>query len=178
MRRAALRVLALVASVMSGSCHRPPHQIADASPDVAGVEAAPDLPPDAAACGCHVDDSDTLLLSWACYCQLPFVGCDVPLAVAADCPSRMRTDYADCGLTVVTENSGASAGLPTVYDDSGTLVGRASRLETGVYQCPSDPGVWGSTISAGVFPGSACQGVSCGGCYAGPFPCPGDGGGP
>jgi hypothetical protein len=123
-----------------------------------------------------VDDTDTLLLAWACYCQLPFVGCEVALDVPATCSLRERTDYPDCGLTVITEDTGASAGLPTVYDATGKLVGRISRSETAVYQCPSDPNVWGWMIRAGTFPGPACQGVSCGGCYAGAFPCAADAG--
>jgi hypothetical protein len=159
------------------ACHGPPGQIADAAQDRPAIEASPDLPPDAAACECRVDDTDTLLLSWACYCQLPFVGCDVPLAVAADCEQRSRIDYADCGLTVITTSGGPSAGLPTVYDATGKLVGRLSHSETSVYQCPSEPNVWGSNIRAGRFPSTSCQGVSCGGCYAGPFPCAADAGG-
>jgi hypothetical protein len=139
--------------------------------DVGGVDAATEFPPDAAACACRVDDDDVLLLSWDCYCQLPFVGCAMPLSIPADCALRERTDYADCGLTVITQGTGASAGLPTVYDSSGQLVGRMSRSEVSGYACPSDPSVFGSSIRAGLFAGSACHGVSCGGCYAGGFPC-------
>ena len=166
----------LVAAVLSSvgavaACHGPPHQISDASRDVATLEARADLAPDAAACGCRVDDNDVLLLSWECYCQLPFVGCAVPLSVPADCALRERTDYADCGLTVITQDTGASAGLPTVYDANGRLVGRLSHSEVSGYACPSDPAVFGSSIRAGLFAGPACHGVSCGGCYDGAFPC-------
>jgi hypothetical protein len=171
------RVAVLVVALCE-ACHGPPGQIADGAADGPVVDAMPDLPPDAAACGCRVDDTDTLLLSWECYCQLPFVGCDLPLAVPDDCAQRTRTDYEACGFTVITQSTGASAGLPTVYDPDGKLVGRASHSETSVYECPSAPTVWGSNIRAGQFPGPVCVGVSCGGCYTGAFPCVGDAGGP
>jgi hypothetical protein len=170
-RRAVILVLASCAAVVG--CHGPPGQVTDAAPDAPAAEIAPDVQPDAAACECRVDDTDTLELAWACYCQLPFVGCDAPLSVPAECAQRSRTDYADCGLTVITQSTGASAGLPTVYDATGTLVGRVSHSETSVYQCPSAPNVWGSNIRAGRFPAATCSGVACGGCYAGAFPCTG-----
>jgi hypothetical protein len=170
--RAALIGFALVDLAVAASCRGPPRQSWDAAADLPAAEAAPDLLPDAAACGCRVDDNDTLLLSWECYCLLPFVGCDDPLSVPASCAQRERTDYPDCGLTVITEKNGPSAELPTVYDASGKLVGRFSHREASVYVCPSDPNVWGSNIRAGLFAGAACQGITCDGCYAGAFPCP------
>lgn len=171
MMRVSFLVLALSSVGALAACHGPPRHIPDAATDVPVGEAGPDLPPDAAACACRVDDDHVLLLSWDCYCRLPFVGCELPLSIPADCVLRQRTDYADCGLTVITQDTGASAGLPTVYDGAGQLVGRLSHSEVSGYACPSDPSVFGSSIRAGLFAGPACQGVSCGGCYDGPFPC-------
>ena len=156
------------------SCHAPPRYVFDASVDAAPVDRAVDLPPDAAACGCAVDDQDTLNLSWDCYCTRPYVGCGVPLSsmTVTDCETRERTDYPDCGLTVIVESTGPSAGLPSVYDAQGKLAGRLSRTEAAPYACPSDPSVFGSMERAGRFPSPSCRAVSCGGCYAEGFPCP------
>ena len=154
------------------ACHGPPGMVSDGAADAPAREAAPDLPPDAGACACQVAADETLNLSWACYCGQPYVGCDVPLSVPADCEQWERTDYGDCGFTVVTQITGASAGLPTVYDATGMLVGRLSRSEAGFYACPSDHDVAGTMERAGRFPAPTCEGVQCGGCYAGSFPCP------
>jgi len=170
--RQALIGLALLIDLASAlGCHGPPHSVSDGGGEAAAQDAAPDLPPDAAACACQVGADDTPSLSWECYCAQSYVGCDVPLAVPEDCGLWERTDYADCGFTVLTQQTGASAGLPTVYDASGVLIGRLSRSEAALYACPSDPRVFSTMERAGKFPAPTCEGVICDGCYAGTFPC-------
>jgi hypothetical protein len=141
--------------------------------DGSGAEPAP---ADAGACQCMVDDTGTLMLSWDCYCAQSYVGCDVPLSVPADCAGYDRTDYADCGLTVLVDfTSVPGVDLPSVYDATGALVGRFSVSSASLYTCPSDPNdpnIWAYQEQAGRFPAPTCHGVACGGCYAGPFPCP------
>jgi hypothetical protein len=140
--------------------------------DAAGADARADVPPDPAACQCQVDATGTLTLSWACYCGQAFAACEVPLAVPTNCATYERTDYPDCGLTALVNSVGPSADLPSVYDATGTLVGRASASDLSLYLCPSDPTTGGFNERAGRFPAATCHAVACGGCYAGPFPCP------
>ena len=148
---------------------------ADAGSDGPGdavADAPADVPADPAACGCQVDGTGTLTLSCACYCTQSFAECNVPLGVPAICGTYARTDYPDCGLTTLVNGVGASAGLPSVYDGTGALVGRASASDLTLFLCPSDPSLGGYFERAGRFPATSCHAVSCGGCYAGPFPCP------
>ena len=152
-----------------------------APPDAAGggtdggdaaTDAPADVPADPAACGCQVDGTGTLTLSWSCYCAQSLAECGVPLGVPANCGTYARTDYPACGLTTLVNSVGASADLPSVYDATGTLVGRESASDLTLFLCPSDPSLGGYFERAGRFPDLSCHAVACGGCYAGPFPCP------
>ena len=94
--------------------------------------------------------------------------------MASSCADVERVDYPACGLTLVVDYSpGASAGLPSVYDSSGTLVGRLTRNTISVFTCPSNPSLSSTLERAGRFPDPSCLAVSCATCYAGSFPCPG-----
>jgi hypothetical protein len=133
---------------------------------------------DPALCGCNVDSEGTLSLDWDCYCAQPFAACDAALALPASCGAQTRKDYPSCGLTVVIAFTAAGVEAPSVYDASGKLVGRVAHSDLSGYLCPSDPSVVSATERAGQFPDASCQAVTCGSCYAGPFPCgsPSDGG--
>jgi hypothetical protein len=127
---------------------------------------------DPTACGCSIDPTGTLALSWSCYCQQQFAACAAPLSAPADCATRVRQDYPACGLTVITTFSSTGVEAPSVYDATGALVGRVAHSELGAYVCPSDPTTEADTERAGQFPASTCAAVTCDPCYAGTFPCP------
>jgi hypothetical protein len=170
-------VLLLVLAACGGGGAAPDAGGADSGSGDAPADAPADVPADPAACGCQVDGTGTLTLSWACYCTQSFVACDTLLAVPTNCATYTRTDYPECGLTTLVNGVGASAGLPSVYDATGKLVGRASASDLTLFACPSDPSLGGYFERSGLFPASSCRAVACGGCYAGPFPCPGPDGG-
>jgi hypothetical protein len=127
---------------------------------------------DPSACGCGIDPAGTLDLSWTCYCQQSFAACATPLSVPADCTSRIRQDYPACGLTVITTFTSAGDQVPSVYDATGSLVGRLAHSDLSGYLCPSDSTLESDTERAGQFPPTGCAAVTCDPCYAGSFPCP------
>jgi hypothetical protein len=161
-------------SLISLGCSAPgARSVTDAAAqrDVGVTEPMAVLPGGPTACGCSVDPQGTLDLFWSCYCAQSFAGCDVPLSVPADCATRVRHDYPDCGLTVIVNFTSAGVEVPSVYDASGNLVGRMAHSDLSGYTCPSDPTMISSGERSGQFPASTCTAVNCDPCYAGPFPC-------
>jgi hypothetical protein len=136
-----------------------------------GNSSHPDGAPDAAACDCRIEpETGVLLMSWDCFCGA--FGCrDERLA----CPPGERADYPECGLTVVAAPGfGPSV---SVYDASGTLVGRTISSDTSYYACPTDSALAGPIVRAGQMPAPICREVACGACAPAAFPCaPADGG--
>jgi hypothetical protein len=115
------------------------------------------------ACDCRVENL-TLTMSWACFCA-KFDCTDRQPACAPD-----RSIYPGCGLT--TDSRNAIAPLISVWDESGTLVGRQYASDTSDYQCPSDPTLQGLIVRAGRFPDPACAEVPCA-CTDGGMTCSG-----
>ena len=144
---------------------------AAATRDARPSEPAPLLPGGRSACGCSVDSQGTLDLFWSCYCAQSFADCAAALSVPADCASRLRRDYPDCGFTVITTVTASGVQVPSVYDTAGNLVGRVAHSDLSGYTCPSDPSLGSTTERAGQFPRSTCTAVTCDPCYSGPFPC-------
>jgi hypothetical protein len=163
-------VLLTAGSSCSSSTPRPP---TDAAPEARAADRFVTLEGGPSACGCSIDTQGTLDLSWACYCDQSFAACAAPLSAGADCATHVRQDYPACGLTVIVATTGAGVEVPSVYDATGTLVGRVAHSDLSGYLCPSDATMISATERAGQFPPSTCAAVTCADpCYAGPFPCP------
>lgn len=177
MRRAIVFGALLAAAGCSSSGRRSP---ADAAAERrTAADRLEAIQGDPSACGCSIDPTGTLALSWTCYCQQSFAACATPLSVPADCATRVRQDYPACGFTVITTLTSAGVQVPSVYDATGTLVGRVAHSDLSAYLCPSDSTMEADTERAGQFPASTCAAVTCDPCYAGSFPCPArDGGAP
>jgi hypothetical protein len=157
-------------SSCSSSSARPP---TDAAPEMGAVDRFVMLEGGPSACGCSIDAQGTLDLSWACYCDQSFAACAAPLSAGTDCATHVRQDYPACGLTVIVATTGAGVEVPSVYDATGTLVGRLAHSDLSGYLCPSDATMISATERAGQFPASTCAAVTCADpCYSGSFPCP------
>jgi hypothetical protein len=170
-RRAIVLGALLAAASCSSSGGKSPADAA-AERGTGGADRLETLQGDPTACGCSIDPAGTLDLSWTCYCQQSFAACTTTLAVPADCATGVRQDYPACGLTVITTLTGAGVQVPSVYDTTGTLVGRVAHSDLSAYLCPSDSTMEADTERAGQFPASTCAAVTCDPCYAGSFPCP------
>lgn len=121
------------------------------------------------ACSCGVGDNDVsyvprLTMSWDCYCRA--YRCDILLdSFGADGGAAASvlaiTEYADCGLIVVTTKVGPDLPLSHVFDAAnGVLVGEQRGTDV-PSKCPfGDAGSYGS-LSAGQFPAATCKVTSC-----------------
>ena len=119
-------------------------------------------------CDCRVE-AGVMTVSWSCYCTN--WGCDGRLSCSA---GQERSDYAACGLTVVSRQSFGITS--SVYDTSGALVGQTMQSDTTPWVCPTNSALSASEVRAGQAPAPDCVAVACGVCTTGPFPCAADGG--
>jgi len=107
---------------------------------------------DPAACGCKIDETGTLTMSWDCYCR------DASHCQPFRCPAA--SSYVACGLTVLWQDT--SAGVNSwVYDNSGAMVGIDYHWDIGRDVCPTDPSLWSSHVRAGKLPDPTCDKASC-----------------
>jgi len=136
-----------------------------APPDgsVTGIDADP------AACGCQVDGYySTLTISWDCYCA------------QYDCTQRASTiscsgigsqwNYG-CGFQALSAET-VGGFERWVYTDAGQLIGVQLATDDGVFTCPTDPGLHGYVLRAGVFPIETCEAQTACPCPDGVVSCP------
>jgi hypothetical protein len=122
------------------------------------VDAAADHPvavTDAAGCMCQAD-TQTLTISWDCYCQL--YSCN-GIETITNCAGTPGVWTRGCGFDEYTVDT---AGGPEiwVYDQTGKLVGAQMATDDSVFACPDNHGLQRFLMRAGQFRPETCNGVA------------------
>ena len=144
MRKLCLRLVGLI-SLLAG-CGSKSLTAADAG--------GADHPVSASSCMCQAD-SQTLTISWDCFCQL--YSCN-EIETISNCANTIGVWTRGCGFDEYTVNT---AGGPEiwVYDHTGKMVGAQLATDDSVFVCPDNQGTQRFMLRAGQFRPDTCNGV-------------------
>ncbi len=109
---------------------------------------------DAAGCICQAD-TQTLTISWDCYCQL--YQCN-GVETVSNCASTLGVWTHGCGFDEYTQETVGGTEI-WVYDQTGKLVGAQIGTDTSVFACPDNQGLQRFLLRAGQFRPDTCNSV-------------------
>ncbi len=110
---------------------------------------------DAAGCMCQAD-SQTLTISWDCYCQLN--NCN-GVETISNCAETLGVWTHGCGFDEYTQDTVGGTEI-WVYDQTGKLVGAQLATDDSVFACPDNQGLQRFLLRAGQFRPDTCESVT------------------
>jgi hypothetical protein len=117
-------------------------------------DAGSDHPATSIGCLCTAD-SQTLTLSWACYCQTH--ACN-QVEEISNCSQTTGVWTRGCGFDEYTVDTPGGPEI-WVYDQTGKLVGAQLTTDDSVFVCPDNHGIQRFVMRAGQFRPDSCNGV-------------------